>query len=107
MKTTKIFKSEISNSNIWKLILIDLNQPADAEEITVQTVSGVDESQYKQDHTVNIIIEGGAVQSVSKPQNIAVEIHDYDVTDIENCFKNEDGDYYQKLFWDAEKRNKI
>ena len=108
MNTARIFKSEINNSNIWKLILIDLDLPAGTDEITITAVTGIDESQYKQDHTVHIVIKGGAVQSVSKPQNIAVEVHDYDVEgldveDNENFFKDEDGNYYQKLFWDTEK----
>ena len=39
MKTTKIFKEEITNHNIWKLILIDLELPLNADEITVTSVT--------------------------------------------------------------------
>ena len=39
MKTAKIFKDEVSNSNIWKLILINLELPPETDEITVKAVS--------------------------------------------------------------------
>ena len=48
MATTKIFKSEISNKNIWKLILIDLELPHDTDEITVQAVAHETKSQEKE-----------------------------------------------------------
>ena len=38
MKTATIYKEEISNPNIWKLILINLGQPLDADEITVTAI---------------------------------------------------------------------
>ena len=39
MKTATIYKDEVSNPNIWKLILIELELPPDTDEITVKAVS--------------------------------------------------------------------
>ena len=47
MATTKIFKSEVNNSNIWKLMLIELELPHDTDEITVEAVAHVTEAQEK------------------------------------------------------------
>ena len=44
MNTARIFKEEVSNPNIWKLILIDLELPPDADEITVKAVCSDSES---------------------------------------------------------------
>ena len=38
MKTAKLLKEEISNPNIWKLILINLGLPLDLDEITVTAI---------------------------------------------------------------------
>ena len=49
MKTTKIFKSEVSNSNIWKLMLIELELPPETDEITVKAVAHATESKRKEE----------------------------------------------------------
>ena len=51
MNTARIFKEEISNQNIWKLILIDLELPPDTDEITVKAVSFDSESKRKKGNT--------------------------------------------------------
>jgi len=38
MKTAKIFKEELSNPNIWKLIVINLGLEPETDVITVQAV---------------------------------------------------------------------
>jgi hypothetical protein len=48
MKTTKIFKEEVSNQNIWKLLLIDLELPIETDEITFKAVSHDSESKRKE-----------------------------------------------------------
>ena len=54
---------------------------------------------------VLIIISGGAVQAVRKAENVTVEIRDYDIENSDepenrpDCEKDENGDYYQKMFW--------
>ena len=48
MSTTKLFKEEVSNSNIWKLMLMDLELPHDTDEITVKAVSCDSESKRKE-----------------------------------------------------------
>ena len=40
MKTATIYKDEVSNPNIWKLILIDLGLKPEADEITVTAIKG-------------------------------------------------------------------
>jgi len=47
MKTTKIFKSEVNNSNIWKLILIDLGLPHDTDEIDIKAISSSSQPKRK------------------------------------------------------------
>jgi len=58
---------------------------------------------------VFIIISGGNVQTVRKTENTVVEIHDYDVEysqahlgpeNRKNWFKDEEGYWYHKMFWD-------
>ena len=55
---------------------------------------------------VLIIISGGAVQEVRKAENVSVEIHDYDIENSDEpenlpyCRKDENGDWYQRMFWD-------
>jgi hypothetical protein len=39
MKTAKLLKEEISNPNIWKLLLIELGLKPDIDEVTVKAVS--------------------------------------------------------------------
>ena len=48
MKTATIYKDEVSNPNIWKLIIIELGLPKDTDEITVKAVSCSSESKRKQ-----------------------------------------------------------
>lgn len=48
MNTARIFKEEVSNPNIWKLMLIDLGLPTDTDEITVKAVSFMSESKRKE-----------------------------------------------------------
>jgi hypothetical protein len=48
MKTTKIFKEEVSNQNIWKLLLIELELPIETDEITVKAVDYSSESKRKE-----------------------------------------------------------
>jgi len=53
-----------------------------------------------------IIIQGGNVQSVVKPIGVELEIRDFDVEGVdaegdERCKKDEDGDWYQEMFWEA------
>jgi hypothetical protein len=101
MKTTKLYKSEVSNSNIWKLLLIELEFPIETDELTVKAVSSGSESKAPE---VQIVISGGAVQSVCKPAGVALEIRDYDVegSDVENndnCKQDEEGKWYQKMLW--------
>lgn len=54
---------------------------------------------------VLINISGGAVQQVTKPTGIELEIRDYDVEggDIpegnDNYRQDKDGDWYQRMFW--------
>ena len=40
MKTATIYKEEISNPNIWKLLLIELGLQPETKEITITTVKG-------------------------------------------------------------------
>jgi hypothetical protein len=98
MKTTKIFKEEVSNPNIWKLLLIDLELPIETDEITIQAVSPNTENK------VQIVISGGAVQSVIKPAGITLEIRDYDVegsdaVNNDNCKQDDEGRHYQEMLW--------
>ena len=53
---------------------------------------------------VVIIISGGAVQSISKPKGLILEIRDYDVDDDweGNVKIDEDGDRYQEMLWGEE-----
>ncbi|MBN2286046.1 MAG: hypothetical protein JXI43_06335 [Tissierellales bacterium] len=44
MNTAKIFKQEISNVNIWNLLLIELGLPPDSDEMTVKAVACSSES---------------------------------------------------------------
>jgi hypothetical protein len=52
-----------------------------------------------------IIISGGAVQGVTKPKGVALEIRDYDVeaSDIpennEHYQRDDSGDWFQRMFW--------
>jgi len=55
---------------------------------------------------VLIIINSGCAQLEYKPDNIEVEIRDYDVQDYDNVEIDEDGDEYQKMIFPAEE-NKI
>ena len=48
MATTKLFKEEVDNPNIWKLMLLDLELPHDADEITIQAVCYDSESKRKE-----------------------------------------------------------
>jgi len=48
LNTARIFKEEVSNPNIWKLMLIDLELPPDTDEITVKAVSYDSESKRKE-----------------------------------------------------------
>ena len=48
MNTARVFKEEVSNPNIWKLMLIDLELPPDTDEITVKAVSYDSESKRKE-----------------------------------------------------------
>jgi hypothetical protein len=40
MKTAKLLKEEVSNPNIWKLLLIELGLQPEIKEITITTVKG-------------------------------------------------------------------
>jgi len=68
-----------------------------AKKIKESDVSTVD---------VLIVISGGAVQTVRKTEDISVEIHDYDIENSDqpenrpDCEQDENGDWYQKMFWD-------
>jgi len=58
----------------------------------------------KEVNKIEIIISGGAVQSVSKPSGITLEIKDYDIDkadaeENESCKKDKDGNWYQSMFW--------
>jgi hypothetical protein len=48
MNTTKIFKEEVSNQNIWKLLLIELELPMETDEITFKAVDYDSESKRKE-----------------------------------------------------------
>jgi hypothetical protein len=53
---------------------------------------------------VLIIINGGVAQLEFKPDDVEVEIRDYDVEDIdaendERCKKDIEGDWYQEMLW--------
>ena len=48
MNTATIYKEEVSNPNIWKLMLIDLELPPDTDEITIKAVSYMSESKRKE-----------------------------------------------------------
>ena len=115
MNTATIFKEEIDNPAIWDTIVRDLELPEDTDEIIVKAVSSNSESKRKESQkkaeqtnsetAIQIIISGGAVQSVTKPAGITLEIRDYDVdgADVDNSEiykQDEDGDWYQKMFWD-------
>jgi hypothetical protein len=53
---------------------------------------------------VLIIINNGAAQIEYKPDNIEIEIRDYDIEvseDIPDCKKDEDGDWYQEMIFPA------
>ncbi len=123
MNTATIFKEEINNPAIWDTIIRDLGLPTDTDEIIIKAVSHLTETQRQEtrkkndeqpvpkkdnpDPVVQIVIAGGAVQSVIKPTGIALEIRDYDVkgSDAEDdprCRQDEEGDYYQRMFWDED-----
>jgi len=53
MATARIFKEEIENSAIWRTVLIDLELPLDADEITVQAISYDSESKRKESQKRN------------------------------------------------------
>ena len=122
MNTATIFKEEIENPAVWDTIIRDLELPADTDELIIKSVSHITETQRKKSRnrsnkeslpaseqsnscpTIQIIISGGAVQHVEKPAGIALEIRDYDVDDDdaegnENCRQDEDGEWYQEMFW--------
>jgi hypothetical protein len=101
MKTTKLYKEEVSNQNIWKLLLIELELPVETDQITIQSVSSKSESKAPK---VQIVISGGAVQSVIKPAGITLEIRDYDVegsdaVNNDNCKQDDEGRHYQEMLW--------
>lgn len=48
MSTAIIFKEDFDNVNIWKLMLIDLGLPSDADEITIKSVGYMSESKRKE-----------------------------------------------------------
>ena len=39
MNTARIYKEDFGNSNIWKLMLIELELPPETDEITVKAVA--------------------------------------------------------------------
>lgn len=54
--------------------------------------------------TVQIIIYRGAVQSVTKPMGVRLEIRDYDVEHIDpegdsRCKQDKDGSWFQEMIW--------
>ena len=48
MSTARIFREEVSNPNIWKLILINLELPVGTDEITVKAIAHSSESKRKE-----------------------------------------------------------
>ena len=125
MNTATIFKEEFENPAIWDTIVRELGLPSDTDEIIVKAVSHVTESQRKGTRAkggrkspankgcvdpgskVQVVIAGGAVQSVVKPRGVALEIRDYDIdgADVEkneNCEQDEEGDWYQRMVWDED-----
>ena len=125
MNTATIYREDSNDSAIWSSIVRDLELPKGTDEIIVRTVTHVTEKQRRgtrakggrkspankgsadRGSTVQIVIAGGAVQSVVKPRGVALEIRDYDVdgADVEkneNCEQDEDGDWYQRMFWDED-----
>ena len=125
MNTATIFKEELNNSAMWDTIIKDLGLPADTDELIVKAVSHVTESQRRGTREkgrrksvatkgssdpgskVQVVIAGGAVQSVVKPRGVALEIRDYDVegSDLENnenCEQDEEGEWYQRMIWDED-----
>ena len=117
MNTARIFKEELTNPAIWDTIVRELELPEDADEITVKAVCYDSESKRKSSKkpveklkcensvkAIQIVISGGAVQSITKPLGITLEIRDYDVegADVDNSDiykKDENGDWYQRMFW--------
>ena len=125
MNTATIFKEELENPAIWDTIIRDLELPGDTDEIIVKAVAHVTETQRRgtrersgkksvarkgsahPDSTIQIVISGGAVQSVSKPKGTVLEIRDYDidradVQNSENCKQDEQGEWYQWMSWDED-----
>ena len=123
MNTATIFKEELENPAIWDTIIRELGLPADTDEIIVKTVCHVTESQRKGTRRksgrkssskkgssdpgskVQVVIAGGAVQSIVKPQGVTLEIRDYDIDEddaenSENCEHDEEGHWYQVMVWD-------
>ena len=125
MNTATLYKEEFENTAIWSSILKDLELPGDTDEIIVKAVSYVTETQRKGTRTksgrksaskkgcpspsskIQIVIAGGAVQSVTKPKGTMLEIRDYDIEgpdleNNENCEQDEEGCWYQRMVWDED-----
>ena len=122
MNTATLFKEEFENPAIWDTIVRELELPKNTDEIIVKAVSSVTESQRRgtrrkggrkspankgcpsPSSRIQIVIAGGVVQSVVKPKGVSLEIRDYDIdeNDTENsehCEQDEEGDWYQRIFW--------
>jgi len=53
---------------------------------------------------VIVFISGGAVQSISKPEDVELEIRDYDIEEVDakdnpSCKQDANKDWYQEMFW--------
>jgi hypothetical protein len=57
MKTTKIFKSEVTNHNIWKLILLELGLPLDTDEITFRAIDFSSDKKEQKEERMKIAID--------------------------------------------------
>ena len=122
MNTATIFKEELNNPAIWDTIIRELELPRDTDELILKAVCHVTEEQRKgtrekgarkslakkgcadRGSTVQVVIAGGAVQSIVKPRGISLEIRDYDIDEddaenSENCEQDEEGDWYQLISW--------
>ena len=54
--------------------------------------------------TVIITVSGGVAEVIEKPDDVSVEIRDYDIQDVDEdnptIETDDDGDIYQEMFWE-------
>jgi hypothetical protein len=106
MNKALICKEEISNPNIWKLILTNLGLSLDTSHIEVVLKEDYEKENKKIDKVI-INVNGGVAYVEEKPDNIEVEIRDYDCQEEDNGWvfkKDENGKTYQEFLFSEENK---